>query len=239
MPVHALLELGAFLAGGWVYARQRARQADPLPDERRFVVLVGAAVGALVGSRLLAVLEHPEAFAGATAEGWLLGLMRVKTIVGGLLGGLVGVEVAKAAVGERRRSGDLFVYPLIAGIAVGRVGCFLAGVEDGTAGSASALPWAFDQGDGVPRHPTSLYEMLFLVGLAAGLRWLERHRSLAPGQCFAVFMAAYLAWRLAVEFVKPVEALALGLSAIQWACVLGLVHYARLFAGRRFEPVAA
>ena len=53
---------------------------------------------------------------------------------------------------------------------------------------------------------------------------------------FALFLSGYLLWRLGAEFLKPVEPLALGLSAIQWACILGLLHYLRLFAGRRFAP---
>jgi hypothetical protein len=59
---------------------------------------------------------------------------------------------------------------------------------------------------------------------------------LREGERFALFLTAYLVWRLAVEFLKPVEPFTLGLSAIQWACVLGLVHYARLFLTGRFAP---
>jgi prolipoprotein diacylglyceryltransferase len=167
----------------------------------------------------------------------LLLLYSAKTIVGGLLGGLLGVEATKALLGERARTGDLYVYPLILAIAVGRIGCFLAGVSDATAGTTSALPWAIDQGDGVLRHPTALYEILVLGALALALRTVERRRTLAPGALFALFLSGYLAWRLAAEFLKPVEPLALGLSAIQWACVLGLLHYARLFATRSFAPL--
>jgi phosphatidylglycerol---prolipoprotein diacylglyceryl transferase len=159
-----------------------------------------------------------------------------KTVVGGLLGGLVGVEAAKWAMKEKRRSGDLLTYPILVALVVGRVGCFLAGMEDGTAGLPSSLPWALDQGDGIPRHPTALYEIFFLLALWVALRAGETQRALREGERFALFMAAYLAWRLAVEFIKPVEPFALGLSAIQWACALGLVHYARLFLTGRFAP---
>ncbi len=240
---HALLEIAAFALGAALYGRLRARRPDPLPQRNRTAVLVGAALGALLGSRLLAALEHPGSFDGLSAARALLVLYGGKTIVGGLLGGLIGVEGVKRFVGERRRSGDLFVYPLLAAIAVGRVGCLLAGVRDETVGLPSSLPWAFPQGDGVPRHPTALYEILVLGALALALYRLERRRAregrpLREGELFGLFMAAYLLWRLAVEFIKPVEPLALGLSAIQWACVLGLVHYARLFLTRRFAPRA-
>jgi prolipoprotein diacylglyceryltransferase len=234
--VHTLFEVAAFYVGARLYVRERAREADPLPAGRRAAVIVAAAVGALAGSRLLAVLEQPGLFAGASAGEVLVLLFANKTIVGGLLGGLVAVEAAKRAMGERRRSGDLLAYPILAAMAVGRVGCFLAGVEDGTAGLPSGLPWALDQGDGVPRHPTALYEIAFLLTLWGALRAAEKRRGLREGERFALFVTAYLAWRLGVEFLKPVGDFALGLSAIQWACALGLVHYARLFLAGRFAP---
>ena len=78
--------------------------------------------------------------------------------------------------------------------------------------------------------------LVALFGVALVLRAAERRRTLREGELFALFLAGYLAWRLGAEFLKPVEPLAFGLSAIQWACVLGLAHYARLFALGRFAP---
>src|SRR5260221_7020282 len=46
------------------------------------------------------------------------------------------------------------------------------------------------------------------------------------GDRFRLFLTSYLAFRLAVDFLKPdPPPLLLGLSAIQWACVAGLVYY--------------
>ena len=239
--VHTVFEVGAVAAGARLYAVRRDRSGDVIPDARRVSVLIGAAVGALVGSRALAVLEHPGMFDGATALQTVALLLGVKTIVGGLLGALIGVEATKAFLGETTRTGDLYVFPLLLAIAVGRVGCLLAGVKDATAGLPTALPWGMDQGDGVLRHPTAFYEILFLGALALALRAVSRRVRLAPGALFALFLASYLAWRLGVEFLKPVEALhvsgvSLGVSAIQAACILGLLHYARLAAGGHLRP---
>jgi len=38
--------------------------------------------------------------------------------------------------------------PLAVGIAVGRIGCFLTGLDDHTYGLPTTLPWAVDFGDG-------------------------------------------------------------------------------------------
>jgi prolipoprotein diacylglyceryltransferase len=152
-------------------------------------------------------------------------LLAGKTIVGGLLGGLIAVEAVKLWVGERTSTGDLYVFPLIVGIAVGRVGCLLTGLADDTHGVVTALPWGIDFGDGVPRHPTQLYEIAFLM-LLAGMLALRRRRPLEPGGLFKLFMAGYLGWRLLIDLLKPAHFTLLGLTPIQLACLAGLGWYA-------------
>ena len=99
--------------------------------------------------------------------------MAGKTIVGALIGGLITVEWAKRRLGIAHRTGDLFALPLCLGIAIGRVGCFLTGLEDHTVGVRTTLPWGIDFGDG-PRHPTQLYEILFVILLGLGILWYAR-----------------------------------------------------------------
>jgi prolipoprotein diacylglyceryltransferase len=70
----------------------------------------------------------------------------------------------------------------------------------------------------VGRHPTQLYEIVFLVVLALVL---SRGQGWREGARFRIFMAGYLAWRLAIDFLKP-QPLVSGLNLIQWACVAGL-----------------
>ena len=128
-------------------------------------------------------------------------------------------------------------YPLILGMMIGRVGCFFAGLQDATYGVATSLPWGIDLGDGIARHPTNLYEMIFLAALWLSLRNLEKHRALADGARFKIFMIAYLNFRLFIEFFKPSPVAWFHLSAIQIACLIGLIYYSpyilqptRLFA---------
>jgi phosphatidylglycerol:prolipoprotein diacylglycerol transferase len=220
-PHQPLEILGGFL-GLRLYFALRRRSGDPLPTERRLVVFVAAVAGAAIGSKLLAWLYNP---APVLANPSLAALLAGKTIVGGLLGGLAAVELVKWRIGERTATGDLYVFPLIVGIAVGRVGCFLTGLADDTYGVATTLPWGIDFGDGVARHPTQLYEIAFLALLAAALAWRAR-RPYPRGDLFKLFLASYLAWRLAVDFLKPSHVTLLGLSPIQLACVAGLAWYA-------------
>jgi prolipoprotein diacylglyceryltransferase len=130
------------------------------------------------------------------------------------------VEYAKKRLGVRFNTGDAYVFPLIIGTVIGRIGCFMSGLEDQTYGTATSLPWGIDFGDGITRHPTQLYEAVFM--LALGLVLLYRMRRPYPnGWLFRAFMFAYLLFRFGVEFIKPRFAPYLGLSAIQIASLIG------------------
>lgn len=217
---HPFFETLAYVAGYAVFRRARA-SGDILTEPQRWTVIAAAAIGAVLGSRVLGLAEQWPTLLAARRSGHLLLLAFEpggKTIVGGLLGGWLAVEIAKRVRGIRTRTGDLFAVPLCAGIAIGRLGCFLAGLADDTYGRPTHLPWAIDFGDCIGRHPVQAYEIVFL----AGLGWvLSRKYRLAEGARFRIFMAAYLAWRLFIDFLKP-QPLIGGMNVIQWSCLFGL-----------------
>lgn len=219
---HPVMELIAYSGGFqiYLYLRRRTARLHPerptVPFEQNMWIIVGAIFGALIGSKLLAWVESPLDYFPhwRNPQMWLGG----KTIVGGLLGGWVGVEIAKKWVHIHRSTGDLYVFPLIFGMAIGRVGCFLTGLDDHTCGTFTNLPWAVNFGDG-PRHPTQLYDILFLS--IFGLILLARSRRPYPnGLLFRAFMLGYLLYRFSIEFLKPRYHPWLGLSAIQIACLI-------------------
>jgi phosphatidylglycerol---prolipoprotein diacylglyceryl transferase len=222
IPSHLFFEFLAFYAAFQYYLILKKRHTDPLSENNRWLVIVGAALGALIGSRLLAALELPGLFFDPPT---LLYYYANKTIVGALIGGILGVEIMKKICGEKSSSGDLFTFPLIFGIIVGRIGCFLTGVSDGTVGNPSSLPWAFDQGDGIARHPTSGYEIIFLLVLWIILYRFQKKYPLKNGVVFRLCVIGYLGFRFLIEFIKPVEPLIASFSAIQWASLLFVFYY--------------
>jgi prolipoprotein diacylglyceryltransferase len=229
---HALFELFAYTCGFQLYLflrRRWSRAAVPL--ETNLWLIVGCVFGALVGAKLLAWLESPLHYWGNRAN--LSALLGGKTIVGGLLGGWVGVEIAKRRLHVKHSTGDVYVFPLILGMCLGRVGCFLTGLADHTYGVHTALPWGIDFGDG-PRHPTQVYEIAFLLLLGALIALRMRH-PYENGSLFRLFMLGYLAFRFAVEFIKPVHNPYLGLSMIQLACLAGMACCAWSLAKRPAE----
>ena len=220
---HLVFEILAYVLGFRYYLDLRQKSRDKISYEDRIWIIIAAAAGALFGSRLVGYLSAP-----VESRSWIemgLILMSSKSIVGGLLGGLWGVEIAKKWMGIKISTGDLFVYPVILGMMIGRVGCFSQGVFDGTHGNPSHLPWTIDMGDGIRRHPTQLYEILFLGILWFILKRLEYR--LADGARFKIFMISYLLYRFLVEWIKPVIFYGIGLSAIQLACIFGFIYYLR------------
>lgn len=149
-----------------------------------------------------------------------------KTIMGGLFGGLLGVELIKKVIGEKQSSGDLFTLPIILGIIIGRVGCFLAGTNEFTYGKTTTFFLGMDLGDGQLRHPIALYEVVFLTFLFYKIKALQKqHRSFKSGHFFKFFMVAYFGFRFCVEFLKPNTFFILGLSSIQLLCLICWVYY--------------
>ena len=219
---HFVFESLAYSVGFATFRLLQQRFGDPVPHSVRWSVVAAAVAGAAAGSKILYWLEDP----GRILHHWnnWQVVWGGKTIVGGLIGGLAAVEYCKKKTGFAGRTGDLFAVPLCIGIAVGRIGCFLAGLYDYTYGSVTSLPWGINFGDGMRRHPTQLYEIVFLVCLSAFL--LSRMRtSHVRGDIFKLFMVGYFGWRLCIDFLKPDPKFLL-LNSLQWACVAMLLYYA-------------
>nr|WP_321246550.1 prolipoprotein diacylglyceryl transferase family protein [uncultured Psychroserpens sp.] len=222
LNIHLILEYLAFFIAFRYYVVLRRTSKDHINSGNRLSIILGAALGALIGSRLIGILENPFV---NFSEANIIQLLNTKTIMGGLFGGLLGVELAKKIIGEQSSSGDLFVFPIILGIFIGRVGCFLSGINEFTYGNVTTTPFGMDLGDGLLRHPTSLYELLFLMLLFIGLQQLRKRDDLKNGEIFKIFMLLYFGFRFGIEFIKPNVFHILGLSTIQLLCVICWLYY--------------
>lgn len=228
---YAGMALGAAMWRRTLKHQQRGGALAP----GNFGMLVGLLLGAAIGNKLVFLIERPDVMQALWQQGSLT--FPGQSIVGGLLGGLIGVEIAKRLTGQARSTGDAMVLPIALGLAVGRVGCLLAGLHDDTYGLPTAVPWGVDFGDGQPRHPAQLYEIAVVLALGIAL---HRTRFATPGLAFKLFLSAYLLWRFAVEFLKPVPvAYPLGLSGIQWTCLVALAVYAPIVARAWRQPALA
>ncbi|WP_299798888.1 prolipoprotein diacylglyceryl transferase family protein [uncultured Maribacter sp.] len=222
LNIHLILEYLAFFIGFRYYVLLRKNSADVISSNNRLSIIIGAVFGALFLSRVVAFFENPVAH---IHEDWLYNLNN-KTIMGGLFGGLLGVELAKKVIGEKHSSGDLFTLPIILGIIIGRIGCFLAGIKEFTYGKETTLFTGMDLGDGIQRHPIALYEVVFLTVLFMVIRRLKKSNiTFKNGDLFKLFMVSYFSLRFCIEFLKPNSFYTLGLSSIQILCLICLVYY--------------
>ena len=231
--VHMLFEASGYVLAAVIFALRRRTNGDVIDGRTRYAVMIGAGLGAMIGARLLAALCDPiQLFAGLRAGQLVLG----KTVVGSLLGGLVGVELTKLRLGEKAATGDPLALPFAVGMAVGRIGCFLAASIDDTAGLPATVPWAVRGLDGIARHPVALYEIAFLMLLAPFAHYAGRRG--IQGDVFKLFLAGYLLFRFVCDFLKPLPPRIYGgFSAIQLACLGGLAWYA-LIAWHRVRAEA-
>ena len=223
LPLHALMEVLGFFIGFRYYVYLRKTQGDAIESTQRTWILIGAIFGALLGSRFIGALEKPnELFTSSNT--WLYIYIN-KTVLGGFLGGLAGVELVKKIIGEKHSSGDLFTYPMILALIIGRIGCFSMGVYEETYGITTTFFTGMNLGDGLLRHPVSLYEIVFLILLWIGLQQIEKRYVLAEGARFKLFMIAYIVYRFLQEFIKPSYIVVAGLSTIQITAIAGLLYY--------------
>ena len=225
VSLHLIFETLGFAVGFRYFLFLRNRQKDRINDTNRTWIIIGATFGAFFFSRLVGALENPMTL--IHSKHILLYLYANKTIIGGLLGALLTVEITKKIIHEKTSSGDLFTYPLILAMMIGRIGCFTSGLTEETYGIATNSVFGMDLGDGVPRHPVALYEIAFLGLLWLSLTTIERQIKLKNGYRFQFFMIAYLAFRFLLDLIKPHYTWFIGLGTIQLCCLIGLLYYSK------------
>jgi phosphatidylglycerol:prolipoprotein diacylglycerol transferase len=199
VSTHAVMVVVAVVVGAAV-AAWRAREPVVV-----LALAPAVAAGALAGARLLYVAVHGGSLVDAT---------------GGLssMGGVVAVVVVlgAAARGCARRFAELadaFAPAGLVALAIGRVGCFLAGC---CWGMPTELPWGVVFPDlGPPaRHPLQLYSAA--LDAAIGCALLRTRRP--PGVTAAHAAIGLGAARLVLETVRDpaaADALACGLRIAQ------------------------
>ncbi|MCS5574035.1 MAG: hypothetical protein NZ789_13960, partial [Pseudomonadales bacterium] len=105
IPAHLVFEILGYVAGFAFLMRERRVHGDTVDSENRAWLILAALIGALIGARSLALLEHSDQIGSDVPILFLGG----KTIVGGLLGGTIGIEITKKILKIPVRTGDVYV----------------------------------------------------------------------------------------------------------------------------------
>ncbi|MBU6387234.1 MAG: prolipoprotein diacylglyceryl transferase [Planctomycetes bacterium] len=212
--LHTLLMLTALVASYLLYKRGR-RKLSVSDDHKRFLSLA-ALIGAFIGAKLPFLIDQD--WSGLSP--WVHWLSDGKTVLGGIFGGYISVELTKAWLGVRQGTGDAFALPIAAGLSIGRIGCFFGGC---CYGLPTQLPWgvAFrtaPDGGQLMRHPIQIYESLFhLLGLV--VLWRIEQQNRFTGQRLKLYLLGYLVFRFLTETIRPEPVLYANLTAYQFACI--------------------
>jgi phosphatidylglycerol---prolipoprotein diacylglyceryl transferase len=223
-------------------------------DQDLLVIIAGGLVGAALLARYGLVLRYLQDANEPTLRGFLS--YGGKSLLGGLAGAYGGVVITKRLIGYRRRTGDLLLPGVALGMAIGRIGCFLAERP----GTVTAMPWAVRVprdaaariancpacAAGLPMHPSFLYESAFLA-LATWMAFRAVRRPALPapwmreGDLFKLFLLAYATFRFFVELVRGNPVMAFGLSGSQLMVLPSALVLAAYFHVRRrgSRPAAA
>jgi phosphatidylglycerol:prolipoprotein diacylglycerol transferase len=236
----------AFLAAGNVVGRELARKH--LDPELASSMVLWAAAGGIVGSRLLSLVEDWRGFLADPLAFVFTGAGFV--FYGGLAGGFITVSLL---IWRRRlpwlRVTDCIAPALAVGQAIGRIGCQLAG--DGDWGTPSTLPWAMSypkaiigweawtRENGLPAdvrvHPAPVYETL-AYGAVFLVLWSMRRARHPDGLMLWWYLILSGVVRFLVEFVRLNPKIAFGLSEAQWISLV-LVAIGAVQVWRSSAPV--
>jgi prolipoprotein diacylglyceryl transferase len=206
----------------YFFEARKARQAN----ESSFLIIVGAFIGSTVGAKLLEFLLNIDRI--HSQNDLLMLLVSGRTIVGGLIGGTLGVWITKKMAGIKAKRGNLFAPAIALGVAVGRFGCFFNGC---CYGKPTMLPWGVNFGDEIMRHPTQLYESVFMLLMFFVLKFGFRKQEVKPGFLFNFLMLVYFIFRFLVEFIREERVAFFHLTYFQLISIFVIVYL--LFADKQ------
>jgi phosphatidylglycerol:prolipoprotein diacylglycerol transferase len=221
MSPYLILMLAGIGFSSWLWARTYRK--DPV----LLLIYISGLLIAFLGAKI----------AYLAAEGWMhwgaddfwVQAATGKSALGALLGGYLGVELAKSVLGRTLITGDFFAGTVPLGVAMGRVGCWLQGC---CLGRECPANW-FTVSDhfGITRWPSPQVELLFNLCML-GLFCCWRRRKFLPGQHFHIYLISYGLFRFAHEFARETPHVFGGFSGYQIIAAGMAVFGAAAFARR-------
>jgi len=212
---YGLMYLAGFV-GAWFYGMQRTKRKD-LNWTRKQVedVIFYGAMGVILGGRLGYTLFY--GFSGFLENPlslfyiWQGGM----SYHGGMLGVFAGLYLFGRKNGMSFFQVSDFIAPWVPiGLGAGRLGNFINMELPGRA-MDTAMPWAFDYGDHIARHPSSLYQLLTEGVLFFLILWWYSRKPRPLMAVSAAYMFCYGCFRFFTEFFRIPDA-HLGFVAFDW-----------------------
>jgi prolipoprotein diacylglyceryltransferase len=233
VTIHSIFDILAALSAmamtAFVYRwRIAGTSADP-QGPMSVAYLASLLAGAVIGG-----------YGFGTLNLWTTGIHEAgRSILGALAGAILAIEIYKQTAGIRRSTGLVFVAGFATSIAIGRIGCLLAGLDDQTYGVPTGTAWGWDFGDGIPRHPVQLYESASMAAFLAFALWAFAVRQpFFMRNGFYLLVAFYAAQRFLWEFLKPYGTVAGPFNIFHLVCLAVIAYGVAMIAGVRHRERA-
>lgn len=200
----------------WIYVFCILGKKDYEKSENSFYVIFAG----ILGGTLWAKIPIWIAYWQEIKNSWNLeNILSGRTITWWLIGWFIAVIVTKKFLNEKTRYGNVIAPAAAIGIAIGRIWCFLHGC---CYGQPTTLPWWVNFWDGIMRHPTQIYEIIYLIILLIILLKFSK-KNLKPWILFDYFLIAYFGYRFLVEFIRVEPKVFYGFSLYQVASVFVII----------------
>ena len=187
-------------------------------NENSILVILFGFMGSILGAKIpIWILYYKQILENFPNIGVILS---GRTITGGLIGGVISMKLAKKKFGINKRIGNALVPSILLGMMVGRIGCFLRGC---CYGKPTDLPWGVDFGDNIQRHPTQIYEIIFLAILFIYSHSLLK-KNPNDGILFDNFLLLYFTFRFFIEFIRIEDKLWLNLTLFQYISIIVIIY---------------
>ena len=236
---HGIFSAVGFLVGARLLLGDTRRRG--IRDDDMYAILARAGLGALVGARLVYVVNHWSSYESPLE--WLQVWEGGISLLGGIAGALVAAVPVVRGLGLRFLPVmDLAAPWLPLGIAIGRIGDLV--IADHL-GEPTSMPFGFRCPDvvdvgrtvgspcppGEVVHLTAAYDLLAAACVAALLLVL-RHWPLQVGARTLLLGVLYGAGRFGFDFLRS-DTRRLGLTGSQWSALAVIVIAGALLARRR------
>ncbi len=184
-------------------------------------IVIASMIGVLIGARLFYVLFYnPKVYMANPIEVfqyWKGGLSFHGGLVGVITGGFIYAKMKKLKFFHLT---DIMSIPVPMGLGFGRIGNFINGE---LYGRPTDVPWGMifpGARDGVPRHPSQLYQA-FLEGFCLfALLWFAKNYRLKDGTIGCLFLGGYGFFRFIAEYFRQPDA---QLGFIFWNISMGQI----------------
>ncbi len=232
---YGLMYVLGFLATYFLIPRQKRSKEIGLEGKTLQDLIFYLALGLVIGARLGYILFYQYANLGFYLKH---PIEIIATWHGGMSfhGGLIGCILAGYLFAKNRKMPFWAIADCVAvtapiGLGLGRIGNFINGE---LYGRVTHVPWAmiFPNSDGLPRHPSQLYEAFFEGLVLFVILWSLRKKDHPDGSMVIYFLLLYGIFRFVLEFFRepdPQIGLLFGFLSMGQLLCLSMILFAAGF----------